>query len=293
MNTWFRMYSEFADDPKVQMMPEHMQRRLVMLFCERCKGGTLHETERAFHWRVSLTELAETKALFLEKGFIEDDWTVTNWNKRQFISDSSTSRVRRFRSGRKQDETFHETHETQSETVPEQNRTDSDTEQTKEKEPPEATPLDPKLRRTDAGTSNGATPRFNPLSVKLPGWLDYDAWEGFVEMRKKIKKPLVTSRAVNGIISELGRLRQAGNDPVACIDKSIQNNYPGVYPANNGGANGSQGNRTSNYGPRSKTAGNFDEANAALIALVGQEPHSDGDGATGDCIEGHFDFVRQ
>ena len=28
---WFRMWSEFADDPKVQIMPEAMQRRLVML----------------------------------------------------------------------------------------------------------------------------------------------------------------------------------------------------------------------------------------------------------------------
>ena len=36
---WFRMYAEFATDPKVQMMPEAMQRRLVMLLCLQCGNG--------------------------------------------------------------------------------------------------------------------------------------------------------------------------------------------------------------------------------------------------------------
>lgn len=111
-NPWFRLYSEWADDPKVQMMPEPMQRRLVMLFCERCKNETLHETERAFHWRITEAELAETKALFLQKGFIDEHWNLVNWNKRQFISDSSTDRVRRYRQAKKQAETLQGTRET-------------------------------------------------------------------------------------------------------------------------------------------------------------------------------------
>src|ERR1700676_2796674 len=96
-NPWFRLYSEFADDPKVQMMPEPMQRRLVMLMCSHCKNETLHETHRAFHWRITPAELAETKALFIENGFIDDTWTLLNWSKRQYVSDSSTERVARHR----------------------------------------------------------------------------------------------------------------------------------------------------------------------------------------------------
>jgi hypothetical protein len=125
-NPWFRLYSEFADDPKVQMLSEAMQRRLIMLFCSRCKGETLHETERAFQWRVTETELAETKAIFLSKGFIDGDWNLLNWNKRQFLSDSSTDRVRRYRQSKKQNETLHETVSTVTVTPPEQNRTDSE-----------------------------------------------------------------------------------------------------------------------------------------------------------------------
>lgn len=78
---WFRLYHEWDSDPKVQIMPEVMQRRLVMLFCARCKCDgevTFRETETAFHWRVSMAELAETKALFIEQGFIDAHWNLVN-----------------------------------------------------------------------------------------------------------------------------------------------------------------------------------------------------------------------
>jgi hypothetical protein len=98
-NPWFRLYSEFASDPKVQLMPEHMQRRLVMIFCLRCCDvlGTLPDEEMAFAMHISIEELAETKALFLKKNFIDEDWRLPHWNERQFISDSSTDRTRRYR----------------------------------------------------------------------------------------------------------------------------------------------------------------------------------------------------
>lgn len=102
-NPWFRMYSEFAHDAKVQMMSEAMQRRYIMLLCMRCSNDlvTLHETEIAFHMRISETELAETKQLFVSKGFIDEDWNLLNWEKRQFASDSSAARVARHREKKK------------------------------------------------------------------------------------------------------------------------------------------------------------------------------------------------
>ena len=108
---WFRLYGEFSTDPKVQMMSEFMQRRLVMLFCLQCGNGieTFHETERetsiGFALRISPDEIALTKAEFLRRGFINDDWTLRNWSKRQYISDSSTARVRKHREEKKRIET--------------------------------------------------------------------------------------------------------------------------------------------------------------------------------------------
>lgn len=103
-NAWFRMYAEFATDPKVQSMPEAMQRRLTMLFCMRCSDVTvtLSDDELAFAMRISDAELAETKALFLRKGFIDESWELTNWDKRQFASDSSAERTRAYRERQKQ-----------------------------------------------------------------------------------------------------------------------------------------------------------------------------------------------
>ncbi len=102
-NPWFRMYAEFATDPKVQSMSEAMQRRLMMVLCMRCSDvlATLHVDELAFALRISDDELAETKALFVRKGFIDDQWNVLNWAKRQFTSDSSTERSRKHRAAKK------------------------------------------------------------------------------------------------------------------------------------------------------------------------------------------------
>lgn len=129
-NQWFRMYSEFMDDPKVQMMTEADQRRLVMLFCERCKGVEHDETLRAFHWRVSPLELNVTKQLFIAKGFIDGDWNLLNWNRRQYISDNSSERVRRHRQRLKQNETLHHPNVTAPDT-----ETDSEPEQKEQREP--------------------------------------------------------------------------------------------------------------------------------------------------------------
>lgn len=129
---WFRLYGEFATDPKVQMMSEAMQRRLVMLFCLECSNGieTFHVTERetsiAFALRVTEETLAETKAVFLAKGFINDDWTLSNWDKRQYVSDSSTARVKAHREKKKREAAERETRMKRSSNAPEQNRTDTE-----------------------------------------------------------------------------------------------------------------------------------------------------------------------
>lgn len=127
---WFRLYAEFSTDPKVQMMSEAMQRRLVMLFCLECGNGieTFHVTERetsiAFALRLSEEETRLTKAEFLRRGFINEDWTLRNWSSRQYASDSSTERVRRHREAKKQAEREAGNNVKRSSNALEQNRTE-------------------------------------------------------------------------------------------------------------------------------------------------------------------------
>lgn len=98
-NPWFRMYSEFAFDHKLQMMTEAEQRRFVMLLCLRCSNGdvTLHDTQIAFQLRISEQDWQATKSVFIAHKLIDSKNNVMNWDKRQFLSDSSRERVARYR----------------------------------------------------------------------------------------------------------------------------------------------------------------------------------------------------
>lgn len=102
---WFRMYAEFLTDPKVQMLSEQDQRRFIMLLCIRCSNGdvTFDETEIAFQLRITLDEWEATKMVLLSKNLIGSDNKPVAWNKRQFVSDSSTARVARHREKAKQE----------------------------------------------------------------------------------------------------------------------------------------------------------------------------------------------
>jgi hypothetical protein len=106
------------------MLSEAMQRRYVMLLCLRCSEtlATLHETEIAFQLRLNEQELEETKLLFISKKFIDRQWNLLNWDKRQFVSDSSTTRVRKHRDKKKQPSNDDETLQKRS-----SNATDTDT----------------------------------------------------------------------------------------------------------------------------------------------------------------------
>lgn len=95
---WFRMYAEFAKDAKVQSMDETLQRRLVMLFCLKCSDELeLSHDELACALRISGEEMETTLEVFRRKGFMDEDDNIVNWDKRQFASDNSTDRVRRYR----------------------------------------------------------------------------------------------------------------------------------------------------------------------------------------------------
>jgi hypothetical protein len=171
-NPWFRLYSEFAHDPKVQMLSEAMQRRYVMLMCLRCSEvlETLHETEIAFQLRLSTSELEETKDLFISKNFIDKHWNLLNWDKRQFVSDSSTMRVAKHRNKKKQV---------------------SNVSETLQKRPSNATDTDTDTEQIQKRTT----------SVAPPEGVSDSVWQEFKSLRKAKKAP-ITQRAIDKISEE-------------------------------------------------------------------------------------------
>ena len=72
----------------------------------------------------------------------------------------------------------------------------------------------------------------------LPDWIDKNTWDRFVEMRTIIKHPL-TDYGKHLIISDLEKLKLAGNEPIRVLEESIKRGWQGVFPLlenkNNGG----------------------------------------------------------
>lgn len=66
-------------------------------------------------------------------------------------------------------------------------------------------------------------------NLSLPDWIPAEAWAGYVEMRKKIKKPM-TERAEQLAIATLDKLRQQGQDVGAVLDQSVMNAWQGLFP---------------------------------------------------------------
>jgi len=65
--------------------------------------------------------------------------------------------------------------------------------------------------------------------IGLPDWLPIDAWEGWLSMRKTLKKP-ATERAKQMAIKKLQDLAAEGNDPAAVLDQSTMAGWTDLYP---------------------------------------------------------------
>jgi hypothetical protein len=132
---WFRMYDDMLDNPKAQRLPAPLFKLWVNLLALASKnGGRIPPAmeDVAFALRVSEAEAARTLETLHAKRLMDKDETgyyPHDWNDRQFLSDVSTERVKRFRQRSKKHEGT--VSETPDETAPD---TDSEAE-TEQKEP--------------------------------------------------------------------------------------------------------------------------------------------------------------
>lgn len=129
-NPWFRFYAEALDDPKVQRLPAEVFKGWVNLLCLAKKNdGILPPLQDiAFALRVSDEYAWELIETLTKHGLLDNegnDYEPHNWNGRQYKSDVSTERVKRFR--KRQQEVSGNGDETPDETPPE-TETDTETE---------------------------------------------------------------------------------------------------------------------------------------------------------------------
>lgn len=65
--------------------------------------------------------------------------------------------------------------------------------------------------------------------MDIPSWVSIEAWGGYVEMRKKIKRPM-TEYAMKLAIKKLDKLRRQGYDPSMVLDQSTFESWQGLFP---------------------------------------------------------------
>jgi len=111
---WVRVYADILDDPKVAQMSAKSFKFFIFLlvFCaESDIGDRISDDPDSICWRFRITKKAYNEAIkeLLVKNIIcfeNNNLIIKNWSKRQYASDNSTERVKRFRNRR---ETLHET----------------------------------------------------------------------------------------------------------------------------------------------------------------------------------------
>jgi hypothetical protein len=106
MNRWFRFYDDVLNDPKVQRLSGDKFKTWINLLCLASKnGGFLPSlTDLTFALRISESKVISIVGEFCELNLLDIDETEMrarysphNWNGRQFKSDLSNERVKRYR----------------------------------------------------------------------------------------------------------------------------------------------------------------------------------------------------
>jgi len=72
---------------------------------------------------------------------------------------------------------------------------------------------------------------FNPYKYEIPDWIDQEAWDSFVKMRKTLKKPL-SNRGIKMAITQLEGYKNEGYNITEIIDNSVFKCYLGLFPSN-------------------------------------------------------------
>ena len=108
--------------------------------------------------------------------------------------------------------------------------------------PNEAPNLTPNEAHTKAYKANKDT--ITKAREPLPSWIIKEVWDGFMEVRLRLKAPN-TDRAITALINKLTEYKNKGFDPNEVIEQSTMNGWKGVFPL-----------KDQNFGQKDKYHGN-------------------------------------
>jgi hypothetical protein len=100
---WFRLYGETVDDAKLRLLAFEDRWHYIAILCCKAQGiidGTkLEMLDRMIAAKLGLAarELDEVRRRLKEVALINHDWQPLGWERRQYVSDTSVARTRKWR----------------------------------------------------------------------------------------------------------------------------------------------------------------------------------------------------
>ena len=225
---WFRWHHGSVTDPKFQLVARKSKQALASVIAvwafvleqasaseDRGSFGTI-DCE-AIDCLLGLEDGATDAILAAmgERGLV-DDGAVSAWEKRQpkreRTDNTSTERSRAHRDRQRQEQ---QEGEKQRHATPEID---------------DATPCNAMQhqKKPRGEESREEEKKEDKAQAPLPAWLPQDAWAGYVEMRKRIRKQM-TPRAQQLVLKSLADMQAKGLSVAQSLDNSTRNSWVDVY----------------------------------------------------------------
>lgn len=221
---WFRMYTDFLNDPKMISLAFEDQRHFIGVLALKGEGTLDNECTPELLTRIVAQRLwidhsviGEVKRRLVAAGLIDDNWQPVAWDKRQMRSDTSTERVRAHREKAKQSGNDDETLQERSSNGLDKSREEETREEEKETKP---------ARRAPRVSLHSEIRAFElPESIPAPVW---DMW---CEHREaKIKDAPWTRAAAIVSIKRLEKLAAEGQAPDVTVEEAVLRGWTGLFP---------------------------------------------------------------
>lgn len=181
---WFRMYTDFLNDPKLIALAFEDQRHFIGVLALKSDGALDDIAEEALLNRIVAQRLwidhgviSDVKRRLMNAGLIDSQWQPMAWAKRQMRSDADSTAAERQRRQR------------------ERNKSQAEDSHALRHAPSHAT-----VTRLDTDTDKEVDKK-NTSAIATPSGVCNSVWTDFLQLRKT-KKAKLTQTALDGIQAE-------------------------------------------------------------------------------------------
>lgn len=215
---WFRLYNDIVDNHKIRMLAfEDRWHFIAIMAChsqELGGGDEFFERSLAIKLGVQVRELEEIQRRLMDVNLIDANWIPKGWDDRQFLSDNSQARVKKYREKQRLSNSVTKVKRDCNVSVTVQ-ETDTETETETESEQKQNKSIVNQERKIILA-------RVAALGI------DMDLWNEYLRTRKRLKASN-SPRGLKVLLTEIEKLVKLGEDATELVERSNSNGWKTVY----------------------------------------------------------------